>query len=87
MSGFYRRFIPSYAEMVEPLTRLLNKENIFVWEKEQEKAFLVIKMALTQPPILSFPDQQQKQILTLTGQAKGYLPYYPRYQEKVAKKP
>ena len=71
MAGYYRRFVPLYAEVAEPLIRLLKKENDFVWGKEQDRAFNALKRALTQPPVLSFPDPKQKQILTTDGSAQG----------------
>ncbi|KAG2216240.1 hypothetical protein INT45_001900 [Circinella minor] len=71
MAGFYCRFVPLYADVAEPLTRLLKKEKEFAWGKEQEKAFLALKQALTQPPVLSFPDRRQKQILTTDGYSQG----------------
>ncbi|KAG2208342.1 hypothetical protein INT45_012431 [Circinella minor] len=71
MAGFYRRFVPLYAKVAEPLSCLLKKEKDFVWGKDQEKSFLALKQALTQPPVLSFPDQHQKQILTTDGSGQG----------------
>ena len=71
MAGFYCRFVASYAVHAEPLTRLLKKENEFVWGQEQKRAFGALKEILAKPPILSFPDRQQKQILTTDGSGEG----------------
>lgn len=56
MASFYRRFIPGFSDLVEPLTRLVRKEHKFVWGSEQEEAFEEVKRRLTSEPILTFPD-------------------------------
>lgn len=56
MASFYRRHIPSFSTIVEPLTRLTRKENAFKWEKEQQDAFDKIKKLLSEEPSLAFPD-------------------------------
>lgn len=33
--GFFRRFVPRYAELAEPLIRLTRKDVIFMWNTEQ----------------------------------------------------
>ena len=53
--GYYRKLVPSFAEIAIPLTRLTRKSAKFEWGSEQETAFMKLKERLTQPPILSFP--------------------------------
>jgi Reverse transcriptase (RNA-dependent DNA polymerase). len=38
-ASWYRRFVPSFSEVVAPLTRLLKKNYRWKWTAEQEKAF------------------------------------------------
>ncbi|GFS92571.1 retrovirus-related Pol polyprotein from transposon 17.6 [Trichonephila clavipes] len=38
LSGFFRRFVPNYAQKAEPLSRLTQKNKGFEWEKDQEKS-------------------------------------------------
>ncbi|KAJ8651906.1 hypothetical protein O0I10_012514 [Lichtheimia ornata] len=64
MANYYKRFVPEFAETAAPIIRLLRKDNPFEWNQEQDAAFYAIKIALTSPPLLAFPDQQQVQILT-----------------------
>jgi len=45
--GYYRRFVPRFAQIAEPLTRLTRKEVSYKWEQEQEAAFMELKDALT----------------------------------------
>uniref|UniRef100_A0A914I8D8 RNA-directed DNA polymerase n=1 Tax=Globodera rostochiensis TaxID=31243 RepID=A0A914I8D8_GLORO len=56
MASFYRRHIPNFSTIVEPLTRLSKKEKKFTWDKEQEGALSKIKELMSQTPILAFPD-------------------------------
>ena len=54
--GWYRRFIPNFATVAEPLFRLLKKAQPFDWQAEQEAAFEAIKTALTTTPVVARPD-------------------------------
>ena len=54
--NYFNRFIGNFAEMAEPLTRLLKKNNKFVWKEEQDSAFTALKDALTNAPVLALPN-------------------------------
>lgn len=56
--GYYRKFIPQFAETAKPLTRLTRKNAKFVWTSECENAFLELKHALVCAPVLSYPKEQ-----------------------------
>lgn len=56
MSGWYRRFIPKYSDLAQPLTQLLQKKTKFHWGPEQQKSFDTIKDLLCQHPIVHCPD-------------------------------
>ncbi|KAG1257677.1 hypothetical protein G6F68_009191 [Rhizopus microsporus] len=70
-TNYYRRYIQNYAALMRPITRLLKKEETFIWDKEQENAFIRVKQILSNPPILSYPDQNQVQMLTTDGCSTG----------------
>ena len=56
LSNYYRRFIPHYAQIAEPLNRLLRKTSkSFNWTPECDTAFNTLKAKLTSPPILAYP--------------------------------
>ena len=56
MTGYYRQFIQNYAQHAEPLVRLIRKDFKFIWTKEQQASFKLLKTALTKAPILIFPN-------------------------------
>jgi hypothetical protein len=51
--NYYRKFIPDFAQTAVPLTKLLKKDQPFVWEHEQRDAFDKLKGALTTAPTLA----------------------------------
>ena len=54
--GFYRRFIRDFAKVSKPLTTLLCKDKVFFIDKEGERAFEMLKLALIEAPILQSPN-------------------------------
>uniref|UniRef100_A0A3B1IC10 ribonuclease H n=1 Tax=Astyanax mexicanus TaxID=7994 RepID=A0A3B1IC10_ASTMX len=56
MCGFYRRFVPNFSAVTEPLTHLLRKDVKFYWTEECAKAFDQIKAVLACRPVLVAPD-------------------------------
>ena len=59
LAGFYRQFIRDFSKIASPLTSLLKKNAAFVWSDDQENAFITLKEALCQAPILAFPDWER----------------------------
>jgi hypothetical protein len=49
LTGFYRKFIKSYASIALPLTSLLRKD-AFHWTDIASQAFTNLKTAMTQAP-------------------------------------
>jgi hypothetical protein len=56
LAGYYRRFIPDFSKITKPMTRLLQKDEKFVWTPECEAAFHTLRTLLTSAPILAQPD-------------------------------
>ena len=54
--GFYRRFIRDFAKVSKLLTTLLCKDKDFFIDKEGERAFEMLKLALIVTPILQSPN-------------------------------
>lgn len=56
LTGYYRRFIPLYADKSKPLTQLTTKHATFHWEDEHQQSFEMLKQSLLESPILKYPD-------------------------------
>lgn len=58
LTGFYRKFIPNYAQIASPLTDLTKKgqpTNVH-WSSKAQTSFETLKRMLTESPILRLPD-------------------------------
>ena len=54
--GFYHHFIEDFAKVSKPLTSLLCKKKDFIIEEEGKHAFMQLKQALVEAPILQSPN-------------------------------
>ena len=63
---FYSRFIKDYAKMVSPLYKLLKKNSVFEWKKEQNSAFNTIKKKLCCTGILALFDNSGKEVRVIS---------------------
>ena len=65
LTGYYRRFIPQYATIAQPLTKLTSREccNKFEWSAKCQTAFQTLKNLLCSAPILRYPDFDREFIL------------------------
>lgn len=70
LTGYYRRFIPSFSKVAKPLTDLLKKDKNFEWTTPHMSAFEDLRDALCKEPILQYPDFEKPFILTTD--ASGY---------------
>lgn len=55
LTGYYRRFIHQYAQIVAPLTNLLRKDG-FVWTEDATTAFDRLKTTIMTASVLVFPN-------------------------------
>ena len=56
LASYYRRFIPKFSKVVQPMTKLLQKYVKFVWNPACEEAFQALKHFLTTAHVLAQPD-------------------------------
>nr|GEV07478.1 DNA-directed DNA polymerase [Tanacetum cinerariifolium] len=54
--GFYCRFIKDFSKITRPMTRLLEKDTLFIFSQKCVDAFQTLKRKLTEAPILIAPD-------------------------------
>lgn len=69
LTGYYRKFIQSYAKIAEPLTDQLKKDN-YMWTVAATNAFETLKKAMVTAPILVLPDFQK--LFTVEIDASGF---------------
>ena len=56
VASWYRRFVPDFATLSQPLTSLLKKGRHFKWGEREQTAFSALKEKLTEAPVLACPD-------------------------------
>ena len=56
MCSYYRRFIPNFSEIAEPVIALTRKFARFKWTDECQGSFDYLKQSLTVVPLLAYPD-------------------------------
>ena len=70
--GYYRKFVPRFADISRVLTHLTKKEVEFKWTPECEKCFQILKDFLQQAPILRYPDPQASYTLYTDASKYAY---------------
>lgn len=86
LTGYYRRFVPSYASISRPLHALVgnppskkgkSKTSVPLgplhktWGKEHDDAFETLKAKLVSPPVLGYPDFKEPFILETDASHQG----------------
>ena len=61
--GYYRRFIPNFADLAEPLVALTGKDVPFVWRPACVVSFTGLRDAMIRAPILAFPTETGDYVL------------------------
>lgn len=80
--GYYRRFVPNFAQLARPLHALVGKTGKgglrkggpteqFVWTEECQDAFDSLRKSLMAPPVLAYPDFTLPFTLTTDGSRHG----------------
>ena len=55
LCSYYRRFVPSFSDVAQPLNRLCEKGRTFNWSVAADNAFQQLKLALTEAPVMAYP--------------------------------
>ena len=61
--SFYRRFVPNFSKIAEPIIDLTKKYSRFKWTNECQSSFEYLKDSLTVVPLLGYPDPDLPYIL------------------------
>ena len=70
--GYYRKFVPSFADISQPLTKLTKKNEPYNWTTECDKCFHMLKNYLQEAPILKYPDPEADYILYTDASKYAY---------------
>ena len=63
MCSYYRRFIPNFSQIAEPIIALTRKYAHFKWSDVHQSAFEFLKDSLTAVPLLVYPDPNKPYVL------------------------
>ena len=61
--AYYRKFIKDFAKIAKPLTLLTCHKAKFEWTPTHHTAFMILKEAIIEAPILCYPDPTKKYIV------------------------
>ena len=59
LAGYYRKFVPRFADLSRLLARLTCKDRVLEWTHECRKAFNILKQSLCAQPILKYADMSK----------------------------
>jgi len=63
--------VKNFAQVAAPLYRLTERNKVWTWAKECNRAFITLKEKLTSAPIFAFPDFTKQFILDTDASAYG----------------
>ena len=71
MVGFYRKFIPRFAQLSAPLNKFTRKDFPFLWTETEQSSFDQLKDAITSPAVLILPDPSQPYLIRTDASRVG----------------
>ena len=70
--GYYRKFVPRFADIARPLTELTRHDMEYEWTDKCQKAFNHLRELLMKHPILRYPDPQKPYTLFTDASGIGW---------------
>jgi len=71
MAGYYCRFVEEFSKLALPLTKLLCKDNKFIWTEECEISFQELKQCLVSTPELTIPEINERFVVFSDASRQG----------------
>ena len=72
LTGYYRTFVPRFADISRPLTTLTKKDTKFEWTSACQKSFELLKEALCGEPVLKYADTSKPYTLYTDASKYGW---------------
>ena len=63
LCNYFRKFVPDFSHVAEPIHRLTHKAAPFIWGPDQQQAFATLRGLLVQAPVLRMPDFARRFII------------------------
>ncbi|GKD81732.1 putative reverse transcriptase domain-containing protein, partial [Tanacetum coccineum] len=82
--GYYRRFIQGFSKITMPLTKLTQKKKKYIWEKDQETDFQLLKQKLCEAPILALPEGNNDFVIYYDASLQGLGAVLMRKEKVIA---
>ena len=71
LASYYRRLIPAFAKIAQPLHDLTRKAAVFEWTPQCQAAFDTLRLKLVEAPLLAYPDFEKDFVLETDASVKG----------------
>ena len=72
LTGYYRKFVPRFADISRPLTTLTKKDVKFEWTSACQKSFELLKETLCGEPVLKYADTSKPYTLYTDASRYGW---------------
>ena len=72
LTGYYRKFVPRFADISRPLTTLMKKDRKFEWTPACQKSFELLKETLCGEPVLKYADTSKPYTLYTDASKFGW---------------
>ena len=72
LTGYYRKFVPRFADILRPLTTLTKKDKKFKWTLACQKSFDLLKETLCGEPVLKYADTSKPYTLYTDASKFGW---------------
>ena len=72
LTGYYRKFVPRFADISRPLTTLMKKDAKFEWTPACQKSFELLKETLCGEPVLKYADTSKPYTLYTDASKFGW---------------
>ena len=81
LASFYRKFVPNFARIAEPLHNLTRKNVPFEWTATCQDSFNCLKKKLVEGPVLVYPDFTKDFVLETDASIQGLGAILSQVQE------